>query len=108
MKRLLSVSPGGVYTYHDYDDLTGKTTIAVVQDCEPTLELNKARQSLAEQHRKERKAGWHCVASIPVGVQHKWLVDHGINLLNPDHQPAVKRLLNSSEYAYLRTAPGNL
>lgn len=48
------------------------------------------------------------VARIPPILYYKWLFEEGIDCLNPDHQPAVRRKLNSNEYAYLRTGGGVL
>lgn len=41
-------------------------------------------------------------ASIPTAIIYEWIRDHGVNLYNPDHQEGVKRLLNSSDYRYLK------
>ncbi|MGN7930301.1 hypothetical protein [Sphingopyxis sp. 22461] len=41
-------------------------------------------------------------ASIPVQVIFEWIDKYGIDLFNPNHKEGVKRLLNSSEYRYLR------
>jgi hypothetical protein len=42
------------------------------------------------------------VAEIPVGVMYEWLVKYGVDAWNPDHSDGVKRLLNSSDYRYLK------
>ena len=44
---------------------------------------------------------WHA-ASIPITVQMEWMVKYGVDLMNADHIDGVKRLLNSSDYSYLR------
>jgi hypothetical protein len=41
-------------------------------------------------------------ASVPVQVIFEWIDKYGINIYNPDHKEGVTRLLNSSEYRYLR------
>ena len=41
-------------------------------------------------------------ASIPPEVQYEWLDKFGIEFWNPAHKEGVKRLLNSSDYRYLR------
>ena len=38
----------------------------------------------------------------------KWLQEEGWNALDPEHSDRLMRKLNSSEYAYLRTADGQL
>lgn len=47
---------------------------------------------------------WHA-ASIPPIVMHEWVIKHGVRAWDPNHADGVKRLLNSSEYAYLKRAP---
>jgi hypothetical protein len=42
------------------------------------------------------------VAEIPIGVMYEWLVKYGVDCWNPNHSDAVKRLLNSSDYRYLK------
>jgi hypothetical protein len=41
-------------------------------------------------------------ASIPPEVQYEWLDKYGIEFWNKNHAAGVKRLLNSSDYRYLR------
>lgn len=47
---------------------------------------------------------WHA-ARIPPIVEIEWLTKYGVRLNDPNHGPAIKRLLNSSEYAHLKRAP---
>lgn len=42
------------------------------------------------------------VASIPAGVMYEWLTKFGVNAWNPAHRDAVVKLLNSSDYRYLK------
>lgn len=42
------------------------------------------------------------VAEIPIGVMYEWITKHGVDCWNPNHQEGVKRLLNSSDYRYLK------
>ena len=42
------------------------------------------------------------VAEIPIGIMYDWLVKYGVDCWNPDHSDGVKRLLNSSDYRYLK------
>lgn len=98
----------------DSDPLTGTTewfedlggddfAIHTRQDCEPIIEMNKAKQSMGREYYARDADMWR-VASIPTSVQLKWLVEHGVDVLNPDHWPGVKRLLNDPEWRYLKTA----
>ena len=103
-KRLLDYDPlTGVSTYHDYDHLTKQTTISEEQDVEAALRANR---ELAKED-KPKGEWWH-VATIPVGVQYKWMKDHGVNIHDKNHKDGVTRLLNSSEYEYLRTSKGRI
>jgi len=47
-------------------------------------------------------------ASIPNLLIHKWLVEEGWNAMDPACAKKLKQKLNSTEYLYLRTAPGRL
>lgn len=47
---------------------------------------------------------WHA-AKIPPIVEIEWLTKYGVRLNDPNHGPAIKRLLNSSEYCHLKRAP---
>lgn len=108
-RRLLDWDPEtGVAEYHDYDAHTDTTTIETVQDVAPILEMNKALANEPEHLRKGMKAELVHVASIPIGVQFKWLKDHGVNLFDKNDMPKIKRLLNSPDYRYLRTTTTRL
>ena len=52
-----------------------------------------------------RSSDWWHVAKIPPIIEVEWLTKYGVRLNDPNHAPAVKRLLNSGEYAYLKRAP---
>lgn len=101
----LSVLDGVRRDFVHVDDETFAVT--ETQDVEPILDFNK-------EHAADGSGGWspsrdlRHVARIPLTVAHKWLVDHGVDVLNPDHKGAVARLLNSSDYLYLRTGGGVL
>jgi hypothetical protein len=83
----------------------GQWAMETIQDVEPILENNKALFTHDDGYTPTREM--RRVASIPLIVVHKWL-KMGIDVNNPDHWPKVKELLNSSDYLYLRTAPGRL
>ena len=109
MRRLLDYDEiTGIRTWHDYDPVTKETTITtdyVDNTITDVLERNKALYNHDDKGWSPTKE-WRRVASIPVSLMHEWLVNEGIDVLNKDHWPAVKRKLNSSDYLYLRTAPG--
>ena len=109
MRRLLDYDPlSGVHVYHDYDPVTDETRIEEWQDVAPFLETNTELRNDEDYKKRGIKNEWWHVARIPVGVQNKWLHEHGVDIFNKDHMPAVKRLLNSPEWRYLRTATGKI
>ena len=91
----------GVKTYlggGDDDD-----TVLVRREFDPAatvavLDRNKAMQNEDFDRKSEM---WHA-ASIPVSIMFEWLTKFGVNAWNPRHMDAVKKLLNSSDYRYLK------
>lgn len=102
MKRLLDHDAfTGLTTYHEYDEASDTTVLHYEQDVEAVLDDNKR----ADNHGEHRRGDlWH-VASIPVSVQLKWLVEKGVDAFNPDHKGAVARLLDDPEWKYLKRMP---
>lgn len=88
----------GITTYFHYDENDEQMTIETSQDVTPIIELNKAQQREGFNKRSDM---WHA-ATIPAVVQLEWMTKFGVDLMNKDHLPAVKQLLNSSEYSHLR------
>lgn len=103
MKRLLDYDPvtGVRETFVSRED--GGFDIITEQDCEPIIEENKRKQSAGRAYYARDPDGWR-VAEIPIVVQMKWMTEHGVDVLNRDHWPAVRRLLNDPEWRYLKTA----
>jgi hypothetical protein len=107
-KRLLDFDPlTGIKTYHHYDHKTKITRIERVQNVEPILEYNKELAKTDHEKQGIKRSWWHA-ACIPIVMQEKWLNEHGVDIYNRDHWPAVKRLLNDPDYRYLRTGSGKL
>lgn len=73
------------------------------QDVEPLLESNKAKQLAGRDYFASDADMWK-VASVPVTVQYEWIRRYGVDPLLPEHQDLLARLLNSSEWRYLKTA----
>jgi len=88
------------------EDSDGSLIVHREADVEPLLEQNKALYTSGDGYTPSREM--RRAASIPMAIVEKWKNELGVDVLNPDHLPAVRRLLNSSEYLYLRTAPGRL
>lgn len=75
-------------------------------DVEPILDNNKAMATHNDGYTPDRSM--RRVASIPMIVLHKWQVEEGWDPFDPANQDKLAAKLDSSEYAYLRTAPGRL
>ena len=87
-----------------YDHTEDKAVIHSVQDVEPLLDLNKKEINGDSMDCTEGgPLGMRKVASIPLIIIEKWKTEIGIEVMNKDHRPKVKQLLNDQEYAYLRT-----
>lgn len=109
MKRILDHNPlTGVTQYHEYDPLTKRTTIETVQDVAPFLERNRVLRNDDSYSQKGIKNEWWHAATIPVVVQYKWLKDFGVDIFNNDHAQKVSQLLDSPEWAYLKTTTGKI
>ncbi len=103
-KRLISINAAtGISTWHDYDPNTGKTYITNTQDVESILELNQRRAADESFKQKGLKNEMLHVASIPLNLVHKWLVEDGIDVFNKDHTKALLRKLNDPDYKHLKT-----
>lgn len=104
-KILPFVSDGGIKReWHDHED--GTYSVVERQDVTPILETNKAMATHNDGYTPSREM--RRAASIPNLLIHKWLVEEGWNALDPACAKKLKQKLNSSEYLYLRTAPGKL
>lgn len=88
----------------DYEDMKdGTFALHYSQDVEPLLDENKAKQSAGREYYAADSEMWR-VASVPVTVQYEWIKRYGVDPLKPEHQGLLKRLLNSNEWRYLKTA----
>jgi hypothetical protein len=73
------------------------------QDVEPILDSNRQKQNAGREYYASAGDYWK-VASIPITVQYKWLIEDGIDVTNEDHWPRVQRKLNDPDWRYLKTA----
>lgn len=76
------------------------------QRVDPILEQNKAMATHNDGYSPSREM--RRVASIPFGLIYHWLVTEGWNALDPEHADKLAQKLNSNEFAYLRTADGQV
>lgn len=79
--------------------------VKTTQDIEPYLEANKRRLNDNPSGTK-KGSDLKLVGSIPLVIVHKWLVEEGLDIFNPDHEKAIMRKLNDPDYRYLRTSTG--
>ena len=88
-----------------YDPDGDKLVQHSVQDVEPLIELNKKEYNRDYIHGgvETKETGMRKVASIPLIIIEKWKAEHGVDIMNKDHWPKVKQLLNDPEYRFLRT-----
>jgi len=95
---------GMVRTWHDNDD--GTYTIKSSQPVESDiLELNKAMYNHNDGYNADRTM--QRVGSIPQAVIEEYLA-RGINLFHPAFESELIKLMDNSDYRFLRTAPGRL
>jgi hypothetical protein len=92
---------------HDWlDNEDGTYTVLSEYDAEPILDRNKALANHNDGYSPSREM--RRVASIPLILWLKWLQDEGWDAFAPECADRLRRKLNSSEYMWLRTAPGKL
>ncbi len=89
----------GMRTDMALDESEGKMVFRRSQDCTAIVEKNKRIQN--EGQRVIEELGER-EASIPLVIVMHWKKAYGVDVFNPNHEPAVRRLLNG-DYAYLRT-----
>jgi hypothetical protein len=95
-----------VQSWFRWDGKSDRYEIFYQQDVEDLIEVNKAAANHNDGYSASR--GIRRAASIPAGVRNKWLVEEGWDAFDPANWPTLKRKLNSSEWQYLRNAPGRL
>lgn len=108
--RLVDVDPWtGVREYAEYNESSDSLIIHRVQDVEAILDRNKALANDGSHWKNQAKndeigMDMRLVASIPVIVQEQWLRVHGVDVNNKNHWEGVKRLLNSSDWKWLKAS----
>ncbi len=103
-RELFSHDPmTGLNIWFDYNEQTDETTLEYEQDVEPILELNKKKQNDPDFTQQGIKQEMWQYASIPVGVQMKWLVEEGLDIYDDNAWPQIYKKLNDPEYRYLKS-----
>ena len=92
----------GISTWHHYDHGTGKTHIESTQDVSRIIDRNKRLQNDSGYADRGRKRDMLHLATIPNNVIVKLKHENGIDVFNKDDLPKLEKLLNSSEFKYLR------
>jgi len=103
-------SDGSIKRNVTYDRAEEKLVQHSVQDIQPLIDLNKKEYNKDYVHGgvETKETGMRKVASIPLIIIEKWKKEHGIDIMNKDHWPKIKQLLNSNEYRFLRTHESNI
>lgn len=81
----------------------GTFSLEYTQDVEPILESNKTKHNAGRDYYAADKDMWK-VASVPVTVQYEWIRRYGVDPLAQGNEDLLRRLLNSNEWRYLKTA----
>ena len=100
--RFLDYDPltGAVETF-DYDESSDTAIIHRAADVQPIIDRNKELANHTDGW-TSREKDLRLVASIPIEVAFLWLRRYGICAWKKEHWPQVRRLLNDSEWRYLR------
>ena len=100
-------STTGMSIWFDYNELTDEVTLEYEQDTEPVLEANKIQANDTDFSKQGIKDEMWKYASIPVGLQTKWLIEEGLDVYDDNAWPQIFRKLNDPQYAYLKTTHMN-
>ncbi|OFX05437.1 MAG: hypothetical protein A3E78_09490 [Alphaproteobacteria bacterium RIFCSPHIGHO2_12_FULL_63_12] len=93
--------PSGTQTYMR-ENADGTFTIWSTKDNDPLLDLNKAMAN--ENNGYSPSKDIRRIASVPLHFIQEYKDKTGVDLLNPHHDDARKRLFNDGSFAHLRTA----
>lgn len=108
-KPLVEVDPltGGI-TEYSYDESAEAVITKSTTNVGPILEIAKEMQNDGTQGWVSSRKEMRLAAVIPPEVVELWHQKYGIDFYNKDHKPAIKRLLNSSDWRWLRTNNSHL
>ena len=90
----------GAIEHYSYDPDSDRCIIRRTADVAAVIESNK-RSELDEDGWTKGKT-MRLAARIPPDVQYEWLRRYGIRAWDKNHAAGVRRLLNDSEWRYLR------
>jgi hypothetical protein len=98
---------GGISTGLEYDPIDDTLDVVSVQDCTPTIELNKKLYNDGTNGYGPTRE-WRRVASIPNIILEKWLKEEGIRYWDSEDTHKLAAKLDDPEWRFLRTAPGKV
>lgn len=91
---------------HYWDDTPEGPVIRSEQDVAPALEATLAMRNENDGYSPSRDL--RRVGHLPAVIILKWLQEEGWNAMNPHHHDRLVKKLNDPDWAYLRTAPGQI
>lgn len=110
MSRVLDIDPfTGIVETFSYDAGNDAITLTRTQDVTAILDRNKALQNDTSEHWKDRSKGtesgidMRLGAIVPNIIIEKWMRDHGVNIFDKEHLTAARRLINDSDWRWLKT-----
>jgi hypothetical protein len=86
-----------------WEDTSDGFVLHYEQDAQPIVDSNKAKANAGRDYYARDKDMWR-VASIPIAIQYKWLIEDGLDVHDPDQWGRVARKLNDPDWRYLKTA----
>ena len=94
MKRKLDTNQ--IFHFHD---ATGEFAIEHIEDIKPLIDSNQRLRDNDHSSKDEFRLS----ARIPVAIYYEWKSKFGVDLYDKNHKDAVRKLLNSPDYRYLKT-----
>lgn len=104
-KPFLPADETGI-AHHRRNNGDGTVSYLAVQEVDPILEANKALAGHNDGYTPSREM--RRVASIPMGLIQHWREVEGWDAFDPANAHKLMQKLNSNEFEFLRTAPGQL
>lgn len=103
-KMLIDRDPlTGEAVWYEYHAVNDSATITHTQDVEPIIEMNRLLANNSDYTKHGINKDWWHYAKVPNIVYVDWLTKKGVDIFNPGHKKELFALLNSPEYAYLKT-----
>lgn len=93
-------------TRHYWEDTPDGPIIRTVADIGPALDCAKNMANENDGYTPSRDL--RRAFFLPDVIIMKWLNEEGWNALNPHHHDRLVKKLNDPDWAYLRTAPGQI